>query len=474
MKSNPRLSKDARVRLYTDPENQTIKWPRTRNSKYLRFWVLITGIVVVAFVALGSGALRPSHGQTASTQDRDRGRMMLKAIKDSLKKHYYDPNFRGIDIEGRFKAAEEKINQAQSLSQIFGIIGQVLVDFGDSHTFFVPPSRVNRIEYGWLMQMVGDKCYVNAVKPGSDAAAKGLKEGDQIVSIDGIAPNRQILWMINYAYRTLRPRPGMRLAVIKPDGQQQQLDVLAKIHPGKKVMDLTGEDIWALIRESETESRLNRHQYVELGDDLSIWKMPQFDLPDNKVDELAGKFRNKKGLILDLRGNSGGLEDMMLRLIGHVFDRNITLGELKRRKETKPLIAKTRGKDAFAGKLIVLIDSESGSASELFARIVQLEKRGTVIGDVSAGAVMRSLEHSLQLGVDVVTFYGVSITDADVIMADGKSLERAGVTPDEIKLPSPADMAEKRDPVLAYAASVLGVTLSPEKAGQMFPLEWRK
>lgn len=464
MKLIPPLHAVPRVGQCTSRENRTTK-------HHSRFWVLFTGIVVVA---LCSGVPRAAHGQTASVQDRDRGRLMLKAIKNNLTKHYYDPNFHGMDIESRFKAAEEKISQAQSLSQIFGVIGQVLVDLGDSHTFFVPPGRVNRIEYGWLMQIVGDKCYVNAVRPGSDAAAKGLKEGDQIVSIDGIAPNRQNLWVINYAYRTLRPKPGMRLVVIKPDGQQHQVDVLAKIQPGKKVMDLTGDDIWTLIRESETESRLNRHQYVELGDDLLIWKMPQFDLPDNKVDELAGKFRNKKALILDLRGNGGGLEDTMLRLIGHVFDRSITVGELKRRKETKPLIAKTRGKDAFAGKLIVLIDSESGSASELFARVVQLEKRGRVIGDVSAGAVMRSVQHSLQLGLDVVTFYGVSITDADVIMSDGKSLERAGVTPDEIKLPSPADMAEKRDPVLAYAASLLGVTLSPEKAGQMFPLEWRR
>lgn len=59
-------------------------------------------------------------------------------------------------------------------------------------------------------------------------------------------------------------------------------------------------------------------------------------------------------------------------------------------------------------------------------------------------------------------------------MKDGQSLERIGVTPDEIKLPVPADLAAKRDPVLAYAASLLGVTLTPEKAGALFPLEWRK
>jgi hypothetical protein len=59
-------------------------------------------------------------------------------------------------------------------------------------------------------------------------------------------------------------------------------------------------------------------------------------------------------------------------------------------------------------------------------------------------------------------------------MGDGKSLEKVGVIPDEVKLPTPAELAAKLDPVLAYAASLAGVTISPEKAGAMFPIEWRK
>jgi C-terminal processing protease CtpA/Prc len=137
-------------------------------------------------------------------------------------------------------------------------------------------------------------------------------------------------------------------------------------------------------------------------------------------------------------------------------------------------MAKGKGGNTYKGKLVVLIDSRSASASELFARVVQLEKRGTVIGDRSAGAVMRARRFSYQAGTDKVIFYGASITDADLIMADGKSLEKVGVTPDELLLPTPADMATKRDPVLSRAAALLGIELSPEKAGAMFPLEWRK
>ena len=70
--------------------------------------------------------------------------------------------------------------------------------------------------------------------------------------------------------------------------------------------------------------------------------------------------------------------------------------------------------------------------------------------------------------------YGASITDADIIMSDGKSLERVGVVPDETRLPTNRDLAAKHDPVLAYAASLVGVTIPPDKAGALFPIEWRK
>ena len=85
---------------------------------------------------------------------------------------------------------------------------------------------------------------------------------------------------------------------------------------------------------------------------------------------------------------------------------------------------------------------------------------------------MESRHYSEQTGSGTVIFYGVSITDADLIMSDGKSLEHTGVTPDEVLLPSAVDLATGRDPVLARAAELLGVKMSPEDAGKFFPYEW--
>ena len=73
------------------------------------------------------------------------------------------------------------------------------------------------------------------------------------------------------------------------------------------------------------------------------------------------------------------------------------------------------------------------------------------------------------MGADRLIFFGASITNADVVMTDGKSLEKTGVTPDELIRPTPNDLTEGRDPVLARAAAVLELNLDPVTAGAIVP-----
>ncbi|MDQ2856186.1 MAG: S41 family peptidase [Acidobacteriota bacterium] len=433
-------------------------------------------ILLAALAAVGLGlsliAARQVSAQKISKLEIEQGRNMLSNVKSELKKNYYDPTFHGMEIEERFKLADEKMKNAESNGQLFGIIAQVLLELNDSHTAFVPPMRASRVEYGWQMKAVGADCYVSAVKPGSDAEAKGLKVGDKVLSIDRRPVDRTKLWLANYLYYLLRPQPGMTVAVQKPDGQQQQIVIQAKVREGKKVLE--GDfDFRNLMLDAQEEDRLSRHRFYEPSDDVLIWKMPQFDLSEDEVDSKIGKFRNRKALILDLRGNPGGYVTTLERLAGYFFAGDVKLADFKGRKEMKPSIAKGHSDKAFKGQLIVLLDGESSSAAEVFARVMQLEKRGTVIGDRSSGMVMRSRYYPLQTGAVNLILFGMSVTDADLIMADGKSLEHVGVTPDELLLPTPEDMAAGRDPVLAHAASLVGIKLGPDKAGALFPLEWR-
>ena len=430
-------------------------------------------VAFVVFILLTSVAI--AHAQKVESKDRDRGQIMLEFIKDELKKNYYDPNFRGMNLDARFKTASEKIKEATSVGQIFGVIAQVLVDLDDTHTYFIPPSRTVETDYGWTMMAIGDRCYVSSVDEGSDAEAKGVKPGDEVLQAGGYGAERANLWKIIYLFNTLRPQPGIRVVLRSPNAQPREVDLLAKQKQGQRVTDLTDYNVYMdMVRKAQRDARLGRDLFMSFRDEVLIWKMNEFDLSEAQVDDAMSRARKHKTLILDLRGNSGGWVTTITRLVSNLFDRDVKIADSKFRKETKPLIAKTRGEKAFAGKLIVLVDSRSASAAELLARTVQLEKRGIVIGDRTAGAVMTSRMYPHQVGIDVVIFFAVSVTVSDLIMADGNSLEHHGVTPDELKLPTAEDLANNRDAVLSYAASLSGVVLDPVEAGKFFPVELKK
>ena len=345
----------------------------------------------------------------------------------------------------------------------------------DSHTFFVPPQHAYRHDYGFTYQMFGDRCFVTHVRPGSDAEKKGLKPGDEILTINGYNVDRDDYWKMQYVLNVLRPRPGLHLQLADAPGVPRQFDVLAKMQDTKRVTDLTGgsgaSDIWDLVREGETQDHLMRARYFEVGDQLIVLRVPEFFFTVGEVEKMISKARKYPNLIVDLRGNPGGSVETLKFLIGGVFDKEVKIADRVGRKDTKPEVAKSIH-NPFGGKILVLVDSKSASAAELFARIIQLEKRGTVVGDRTSGAVMEAKRYDEKTGTDTVVFYGASITEWDLIMSDGKSLEHTGVTPDEIALPDGKALADGKDPVLAKAAEMLGVKLTPEDAGKAFPYEW--
>jgi C-terminal processing protease CtpA/Prc len=430
-------------------------------------------LAILSFVSLTF--LPTTRAQKVESKDRDRGQMMLMRIKDELKKNYYDPNYRGMDLDARFATASAKIKEAASVGQILGIIAQVLIELDDSHTFFLPPQHQTRVDYGWTMQMIGAHCFVNSVDKGSDAETKGVKIGDEVIEVGGYKLGRDNLWKFNYLYNVLRPQPLIRVTLRSPGAEPRQLEVIAKQTTAKKIIDLTNyNEVQDLVREDERREDRERDRFKSFGNDLLIWKMNNFDLEDYQVDDTIGRAKKYKGLIIDLRGNSGGWVTTMSRLVANFIDHDVKIADSKMRKETKPMMAKTRGDKVFTGKLTLLVDSDSASASEMLARTMQLEKRATVIGDQSAGAVMTSRRFGYEAGLDVVIFYGASITVADMIMPDGNSLEHHGVVPDELRLPAAEDLAAGRDVVLSYAASLHGVTLDPIEAGKLFDFQKKR
>jgi C-terminal processing protease CtpA/Prc len=288
------------------------------------------------------------------------------------------------------------------------------------------------------------------------------------LKLDGYLVTREDFHALQYYREALAQRNGTVLTVRAPTGEERELKVSAAEHPTNLI---PGQNHWGeAMREAESRNDAIGREVLVSGD-VAIWKLSAFNLAPDWIEKQIGKARGQKALILDLRGNGGGSTETLSSLAGSLFDHDVKILDRVERDATKPMIAK-RQAHVFDGKLIVLVDASSASASEILARVVQLEHRGTVIGDRSEGAVMEAKRYRESTGVSMGPVFGFSITDANLIMTDGKSLEGTGVTPDEILLPTAADLAAGRDPVLARAAELAGLKLDAAEAGEMFPFEW--
>jgi C-terminal processing protease CtpA/Prc len=431
-------------------------------------------ILIVLAVCLSSFQGGVIAQEKFNKDDLGRARQMLRDAHDNVKKYYYDPKFHGLDWDARYKEYDQKMLAATSNGQCFGIIAAFLDGLNDSHVFFNPPRRPARVDYGFRIMTFGDKAFISRVRPGTDAEKK-VHPGDQVVSWNGFSVDRETLKKLTYLYETLALRSTSNLVLRDPSGTERATSVSAVVVQRKQTMDVShgndSMDWWQLYREDALIDHTLRQQYREL-DDVMIWKMPEFDMTDGEVDHMFNIANNHKTLILDLRENPGGYIVTLERVVGNLFDHDVKIADRVARKEQKPQIGKARRNTTFTGKLFILVDSRSASAAELLARVVQLEKRGIVLGDRSSGSVMEARGYTSTQGTDVILMYQFSVTDADLIMADGKSLEHTGVAPDEIIIPTSEDLAAGKDPVLARAAELAGLKMDSAVAGKLFPYEW--
>jgi C-terminal processing protease CtpA/Prc len=432
--------------------------------------VAALGVAVAGLLCLGAFAR-----QKMDDFNVERARGILHDAHQAVKDHYYDLQFHGLDWDARFREYDEKIRSATSLSAAFGVVASFLDGLKDSHTFFRPPERPYHFDYGYRMEMVGDAAFVTQVRPGTDAESK-VHPGDRVVGYNNFEVSRQNFHKLIYLFGGLAPLKATQLNLITTSGERRQVQIDASVKEQKLRWDLSSPaasfDLWQIIREEQNIGRLVRPRYHEVGD-VMIWKLPEFFLSDSDVDNFFGIARKHGSLILDLRGNPGGAVITLERMLGNVFDHDVKVADrIGRKNELKPEVAKSRGGSGYGGKIMVLVDSESASASELFARTIQLEHRGIIIGDRTSGSVMEAKGFPFAEGIGTKIFYSFSVTEADLIMKDGKSLEHSGVTPDVIVLPTPDDLAAGRDPALSRAVELIGLDLDAAEAGKLFPYEW--
>lgn len=443
-----------------------IIWQMPGNSQR-RLWFRF---LLVSLAVLTQGALRAVMAQNTSqigARDRELAQHILSQVHETVKHNYYDPSFHGVNIDDRLSKYSSEIKSANTFQAAYRTIESFLIGLNDSHTFFIPPPNSNRVTYGFRIKMIGAQCLVTGLRPNSEAAQK-LRVGDQVLALNGYSVNRNDLWQLEYYLNFLPPRLATDFILRDNLGKERKETINASLEalPARRPSSVSLSRM-----HFETWQHNIRSRSAEI-DDVFFWKLVSFNEEQREIEHMLGEARKHRALVLDLRENGGGSRDNLLFLLGSLFDHDITIAKEVSRKQSKPVIVKSRGRYAFTGPLVVLVDSRSASASEIAARAIQIEKRGVVVGDCSSGSVMLAQIFPFSPGIGMGFDYAVEVTVADVLMSDGQSLEHSGVTPDEMLLPNSDDLATGRDPTLARAAVLTGVHLDALAAGRLFPIEW--
>jgi len=157
-----------------------------------------------------------------------------------------------------------------------------------------------------------------------------------------------------------------------------------------------------------------------------------------KIEKAVKDYANAPGIILDLRGNRGGIGIMAMGIAGFfISEPGQKLGEMTMREATLKFVVFPRA-ETYKGRLAILVDSGSASTTEIFAQGMQDLGRARIFGTLTAGAALPSDIVLLPNG-DRFQFAEASYTSVK-----GKVLEGNGVTPD-VEVRDPAAVIEAAD-----------------------------
>ena len=387
-----------------------------------------------------------------------------RIIRDS----HFDTTMNGLDWDAVSKELRPKAEAARMPGELRAVIRDMLGRLGQSHFALLPGSADSAADVpkdlsgtpGFDVRLLDGDLIVTEVDANGSAAAAGVRTGWKVQAIDGsavaplladlpesLAPRLRNVEAWRVAHTRLHGPSGSRAAVTFEDGSgvTTRLEIERRVEDGQPVTVGNLPTMFVRVRSERATTPAGRTAGV-IG--FNVWMTAVDPLFQQAVDE----FRSSNGIVVDLRGNPGGLAAMLMGISGHFIDERKALGVMKTRENPLRFVVNPRRVNArgervqpFAGPVAILVDALSGSASECFAGGMQSLGRVRVFGQQTMGQALPALFSRLPNGDVLIHAY------ADFVTADGTRLEGRGVIPDQVVPLDRAQLLTGRDRTLDAA-----------------------
>ena len=384
-------------------------------------------------------------------------------VWSTVRDKHFDPALAGLDWDALRAELRPRVEQAQTRDQVRDVLGDLVGRFRQSHFQILPAElyepaaagspRAADGTPGVEARVIGGSALVTRVTPGSPADRAGVLPGWELLRIDDLDVRRRVGEMTRkYASRFDRDSllsGSLRFALAGPVGRQmtltcrdgrgaaRRLTLVRVAHEGwmsRPFGHIPSVPVW--IRSQRIDGRTGYVAFNAFIDPGRL--MPRFN-------EAIASFADANGIVIDLRGNTGGLGDMLAGMAGwFIAAKGTSLGTLITRSGSLKLAVLPRPAP-FGGPVAVLIDELSMSASEVLAQGLKDAGRARVFGRRSAGAALASVVERLPDGD------GFQYPTARFEFSSGAVVEGVGVMPDEAILPTRAALLSGRDVVLDAA-----------------------
>jgi carboxyl-terminal processing protease len=389
-----------------------------------------------------------------------------KAIRDK----HWDPKPGGLDwpaVHDEFRPRAEK---AQNIGEMRALLREMLGRLKQTHFNIFPSDVYQEMDHtmqgegtpGIDIRVLDGQPVVTDLEPGSPAEKSGVHRGWVVSKVGGtpVAPmlqkiaaaqkdsNLGPLYQSRAVLARLSGRIGSKATVefLDEANQPKELEV-ERIKPRGNLTRfgfLPPMYFWFETRKVSGSAYIRFNMFMDLPR-----LAPAFE------DAVKSCIRCD-GMMIDLRGNPGGIGGMAMGLAGWFIDeKDKRLGTMFMRDTTIKFIVIPRAQ-TFKGPLAILVDGSTGSTSEIFTGGMKDLGRARVFGTRTAGAALPSVIDRLPNGD------GFQYATANYISDGGKPLEGLGVTPNvEVKLTRKA-LLEGHDPVIDAALDWIKTRKEPQ------------